>query len=151
MNDESSGDQRRTGDPGKRGETSHRETEGIAVTVSAQFLAEESSPSDDHYFFSYEVLIRNDGSAPAQLVSRHWIIINSAGDRHEVRGQGVVGETPRLEPGQEFRYTSYCPLDTHWGTMEGSFRMQRDDGEVFDAEVGRFLLIADRSESVVRL
>ena len=76
----------------------------------------------------------------AQLLTRHWIIIDAEGNQEEVRGPGVVGQTPTLAPGEGFKYTSYCPLPTPWGTMEGSYRMQRPSGEVFDAKIARFYL-----------
>jgi ApaG protein len=85
-------------------------------------------------------MIRNEGSQPAQVLSRHWVVIDADGDRHEVDGPGVVGRMPRLEPGEEFHYVSHCPLQTAWGTMEGAYTLSRDDGERFLANIPRFYL-----------
>ena len=115
-------------------------TEGIRVHAIARFLRDQSDPSDSKYVFAYRITISNEGTKRARLLSRHWVIINGNGDREEVRGPGVVGKTPNLTPGDDFEYTSFCPLDTEWGTMEGTFRMQREDGTTFDAVVGRFFL-----------
>ncbi len=123
-------------------------TEGVRVRAVAQFLPEQSSPGEDRFFFSYRVVISNEGRDPARLLSRHWIIIDSDGRRTDVRGPGVVGHTPRLESGDSFEYTSFCPLRTDFGTMEGFYRMQRDDGETFEAEIGRFYLATNASERV---
>lgn len=115
-------------------------TEGIRITVRSHYLAEQSSPMDDRYVFAYTVRIVNEGVAPAQLKTRHWVITDGRGVVEEVRGDGVVGETPRLAPGQSFQYTSGCVLDTPVGTMHGSYRMFRDDGTAFDAEIAAFSL-----------
>ena len=121
-------------------EMSETVTQGIRVGASAFYLPQESDPDEKRYAFGYTVVISNEGNAPAQLLRRHWVIIDSEGHREEVRGPGVVGETPRLEPGQAFKYQSFCPLRTSWGTMEGSYLMQRDDGQSFEAQIGRFYL-----------
>ena len=115
-------------------------TEGIRVGATAYYLPEESDPDDRRYVFGYTIVIVNTGDAPAQLLRRHWVIIDAHGRREEVEGAGVVGETPRLEPGQAFKYQSFCPLPTTWGTMEGTYRMRRDDGAEFDVAIGRFYL-----------
>jgi len=115
-------------------------TQGVRVGAAAFFLPDQSDAAENKYLFSYTIVIANQGDSPVQLVSRHWIIIDGNGEHEEVRGPGVVGETPRLEPGQAFKYQSFCPLPTPWGTMEGTYRMRRDDGETFDAHVGRFYL-----------
>ncbi len=115
-------------------------THGIRVGATAVFSAGDSEPADGNYVFRYTIVIRNEGDSAAQLVNRHWIIIDGNGHREEVRGPGVVGQTPRLEPGHSFRYQSFCPLKTPWGTMEGSFEMKRDDGEIFHVNVQRFYL-----------
>lgn len=117
-------------------------TDGIRIRVRSQFIPERSDPASGQYFFSYRVTISNEGQAPAQLVSRHWIIRDATGrPPEEVRGPGVVGETPRLEPGEAFEYTSYCPLSTPVGSMRGSYQMVRDDGTRFDAQIGAFSLM----------
>ena len=117
-------------------------TEGIRVSVRAVYVPDKSSPDQDHYFFAYTVRIANEGKAPAQLVSRHWIITDARGRTEHVEGPGVVGETPRLEPGEAFEYTSYCPLGTSSGAMRGTYQMVRDDGSKFDAKIAVFTLMA---------
>ena len=117
-------------------------TQGIRVGASAFYLPEESDPADKKFVFGYTVVISNEGDLPAQLVSRHWLIIDGNGKREEVKGPGVVGKTPRLEPGQAFKYQSFCPLKTQWGTMEGEYIMRRDNGETFEAKIERFYLRA---------
>ncbi len=116
-------------------------TDGIRIRVRSQFIPERSDPASGQYFFSYRVTISNEGEAPAQLVSRHWIICDATGRTEHVKGPGVVGETPRLEPGQAFEYTSYCPLSTPVGSMRGTYQMVRDDKTTFDAVVGAFSLM----------
>lgn len=115
-------------------------TEGLRVTVRARYLPERSRPEAAHFFFVYTVRMTNLGTSAAKLESRHWIIEDAHGRTEEVRGPGVVGKFPRLEPGQGFEYTSFCPLPTPTGSMRGTYRMVRDDGRGFDAEVGRFEL-----------
>ena len=127
-------------------EMSDEVTEGIRVGASAFYLAQESDPDEDRYAFGYTIVISNEGDTPAQLLRRHWVIIDANGHREEVRGPGVVGETPRLEPGQAFKYQSFCPLRTPWGTMEGEYLMRRDDGATFEAKIGRFYLVLPESE-----
>lgn len=117
-------------------------TEGIRVEVEARYIPERSAPEQAHYFFAYRVRIKNEGPAPAQLVTRHWIITDGTGRVEHVRGPGVVGETPRLEPGESFEYTSFCPLPTSSGSMRGSYQMVRDDGRQFDAAIEVFSLMA---------
>lgn len=131
--------------------TSSAITDGIRVTVRAQYLADQSSPRDDRYVFAYTVRIVNEGERPAQLRTRHWVITDARGVIEEVRGDGVVGEQPRLAPGQTFQYTSGCVLQTAVGTMHGSYRMFRDDGSAFDAEIAAFSLaspVTDRAASL---
>jgi len=115
-------------------------TDGIRVIVRSQYLAEQSSPEDDRYVFAYTVKIANEGTSTAQLRTRHWVITDGRGVVEEVRGDGVVGEQPRLAPGQSFQYTSGCVLETAVGTMHGSYRFHRDDGSHFDAEIAPFSL-----------
>lgn len=115
-------------------------TEGIRVRVQSLYLAEQSSPRDDRYVFAYTITISNESARTAQLRTRHWIITDGRGSIEEVRGDGVVGEQPRLAPGQSFQYTSGCVLQTPVGTMQGSYRFWRDDGSYFDAEIAAFSL-----------
>jgi ApaG protein len=120
--------------------TSTALTSGIRVTVQSIYLPDQSSPDDDRYVFAYTVAITNEGEEPAQLRTRHWIITDGRGEMEEVKGDGVVGEQPRLSPGQTFQYTSGCVLKTPLGTMHGSYQMFRDDGSAFDAEIAPFTL-----------
>jgi len=115
-------------------------TEGIRVFVNASYVPERSSPERDLYYFAYRIKISNEGAEPARLVTRHWAITDEEGGVEHVRGPGVVGETPRLEPGESFEYTSACPLRTASGSMRGSYQMVRDGGERFDAEIAIFTL-----------
>ena len=120
-------------------------TDGIRVSVVARFLPERSTPGSGQFAFAYQVTIKNEGRAAAQLVSRHWVITDGQGAVQEVRGEGVVGEKPHLEPGQEFTYTSWCMLPTPHGTMHGTYQMVRDDGGKFDAQIAPFLLALPNS------
>jgi len=120
--------------------TSTAVTEGIRVTVQSLYLADQSAPEQDRYVFAYTVAIRNEGALPAQLKTRHWVITDGRGTVEEVRGDGVVGEQPRIMPGHHFQYTSGCVLTTPIGTMHGSYRFRRDDGSLFDADIAAFSL-----------
>jgi ApaG protein len=122
-------------------------TDGIRVRVQSQYLPDQSSPRDDRFVFAYTITISNEGASTAQLRTRHWIITDARGVIEEVRGDGVVGVQPTLEPGQKFQYTSGCVLTTPVGTMRGSYRFWRDDGSYFDAEIAPFSLASPvRSE-----
>lgn len=129
------------GDKCKASETT---TEGIHIAVQPRYIAERSAPNKSNYFFAYEVTISNRGSSPAKLLTRHWVITDGHGEEHHVRGPGVVGHQPSLEPGEGFRYESFCPLETPEGSMHGSYQMVRTDGSTFDAAVERFALSAPR-------
>ena len=115
-------------------------TRGIRVQVESTWVEERSAPKQSYYFFAYRVTISNVGTETAQLVSRVWIITDGNGNVERVEGPGVVGEQPRLEPGGGFEYTSFCPLTTPFGTMEGTYQMKTDDGETFDAVIAPFSL-----------
>lgn len=128
--------------------TSNTITEGIRVRAVAVYLPNESEPLEDRFLFAYRITLSNEGTETAQLLSRHWIIINGDGDRDDVEGPGVVGKYPLLEPGAVFEYSSFCPLNTAWGTMEGTFTMQRDDGRKFDVAIGRFYLAMNAPREV---
>jgi ApaG protein len=112
----------------------------IRVDVDTTYLSEQSNPGDRRYVFAYTITIRNEGTVPARLVTRHWIITDSNGKVQEVRGEGVVGEQPHLKPGQGFRYSSGAVLETPVGAMQGSYQMVTDDGEQFDAPIAAFRL-----------
>ncbi len=118
-------------------------TRGVAISVEPRYLPERSNPERNYYFFTYHVIIHNQGDETVQLLNRHWIITNSAGAREEVKGPGVVGEQPTLEPGESFEYNSFCPLDTSQGTMEGTYEMVTDEGESFQAQIPLFTLTSE--------
>jgi len=117
-------------------------TRDITVRVSVSFLPEQSEPGKGRWFWAYHIRIENGGGQAVQLVSREWIIADGRGARHEVRGEGVVGEQPVLEPGASFDYVSGCPLTTPTGQMEGRYFMVAADGSSFPIEIPRFPLIA---------
>jgi ApaG protein len=124
-------------------------THNIRVTVRPQFLADRSEPDEHRYFWSYTVEIANMGSAVVQLLRRHWTITDANGLVEEVRGPGVVGEQPRLEPGKAFRYTSGCPLKTPSGIMAGRYAMIDENGGAFDVEIPAFSLDSPYARRVV--
>lgn len=115
-------------------------TEGIRISVRSMFVPERSNPTASYWFFAYEVTIANESDEPAQLRTRHWIITDGDGTVEEVVGDGVVGETPDLQPGDSFTYTSFCPLRTDTGTMNGTYGMVRPNGRAFDAIIAPFTL-----------
>jgi ApaG protein len=115
-------------------------TRGIRVEVQSVFVPERSDPDDSQWFFAYKVRITNEGGETAQLVSRHWVIVDGNGRVEEVRGPGVVGEQPVLRPGEAFEYTSACPLRTPNGSMHGTYQMVTSAGSRFDAEIAPFAL-----------
>ena len=117
-------------------------TRDITVRVSVSFLAEQSEPSKGRWFWAYHVRIENEGQRAVQLISREWSIVDGRGARHEVQGEGVVGEQPVLEPGAAFDYVSGCPLNTPSGYMEGRYHMIGDDGTGFAVAIPRFPLVA---------
>ena len=108
-------------------------TRGITVIVNPAFVPERSGP--EQWFFAYRIRIANGGSERVQLQTRHWIITDANGHVEEVRGPGVVGEQPILDPGEHFDYTSFCPLPTPFGTMKGSYQMVNAAGETFDVQI----------------
>lgn len=114
-------------------------TEGIRVTVRSEFRPDRSEPG--RFLFAYAVQLRNEGAAAAQLRSRRWIITDATGDEQEIVGEGVVGQQPLLEPGEEFEYSSFCILATPHGSMHGTYRMVRPDGSTFDATIAPFALL----------
>jgi ApaG protein len=126
-------------------ETSSALTEGIRVNVRSSYVVDQSVPQARRYVFSYTVRISNEGPEPAQLRTRHWIIIDGSGKVEEVRGPGVVGRQPYLRPGEHFEYTSGCVLQTPRGEMRGTYQMFRPDGRGFDAVIAPFLLALPHS------
>ena len=116
----------------------------IEVTVKPQYLPDQSEPESGRHAFSYAVDIENTGTVAAQLISRHWIITDADGQVQEVRGLGVIGHQPLLQPGQHFEYASGCVLATPVGTMKGSYQMTAEDGVQFEAPIAEFLLSLPR-------
>jgi ApaG protein len=116
-------------------------TEGIRIQAAAMFLPQESEPGNRRYVFRYKITMTNVGRHAVTLQSRHWIIVDSEGRREELRGRGVVGEFPKLGIGESYSYVSYCPIATAWGTMEGNYTFERDDGTRFQTKIGRFFLV----------
>lgn len=121
-------------------------TRGIRIVVRPRYLPEQSAPDAGQYLFAYHITVRNEGQETVQLLSRHWVITDGEGHIEEVRGPGVVGKQPTLRPGEQFEYTSGCPLTTPVGSMRGAFTMQRLDGtERFDADILPFTLAMPRA------
>jgi ApaG protein len=120
--------------------SSDARTRGVRIQVKSRFVSERSSVDHGTWFFAYTVLITNESATTVQLMNRHWIITNADGHVEEVRGPGVVGAQPVLQPGESFEYTSGCPLPTAFGTMHGSYQMVTEDGERFDADIAPFSL-----------
>ena len=117
-------------------------THNIEISVDVKYLAEQSLPRENHYFFVYFITIKNNSDFSVQLLKRHWDIFDSIGDKRNVDGEGVIGETPIIEPGQKFEYNSGCNLTTELGYMEGFYSMIRlaDDTE-FNVQILRFELV----------
>lgn len=115
-------------------------TRDIRVTVRPQYLPDQSKPEKSEYVWAYKVRIENRGDVAVQLRSRHWRITDALGRKQEVKGPGVVGQTPRLKPGESFEYTSGTPLSTSSGIMGGTYQMVSDTGENFDIEIPTFSL-----------
>ena len=117
-------------------------TNQFDIEVQPQYLPDQSAPDDGVYSFAYTITIANSGDAPAQLISRHWLISDAHGHTEEVKGLGVVGHQPLLKPGESFQYTSGCRLRTPSGTMHGTFHFVTQEGEPFSAPVPLFVLEA---------
>ena len=117
----------------------------IRIHVATHFVEEKSSIEHNRYFFNYTVTISNDGLIPAQLVSRHWIITDANEESFEVKGLGVVGEQPLIQPHEPYTYTSGTEINTPVGSMHGSYQMVSEDGTSFDAEIPMFILSMPRT------
>lgn len=115
-------------------------TRGVRVKVQSRYVPERSAPDKRRFFFAYHVTIRNEGDESVKLISRHWTITDGAGRTQHVKGPGVVGETPHLDPGESFEYTSACPLTTELGAMHGAYQMVTDGGDEFEAMIDSFTL-----------
>jgi len=120
--------------------TSEAKTRGVRVSVESEYAPDRSRPADNQWFFLYTITIANEGQDTVQLLSRHWVITDGSGHIEEVRGPGVVGQQPTLEPGQSFTYTSGCPLGTPFGKMEGTYQMVSKTGDFFDVTIAPFTL-----------
>ena len=118
----------------------HHAGHDIQVQVKSEYLEDQSNPAESRYVFAYHVRITNAGDRTARLLTRHWVIMDGEARIQEVRGDGVVGEQPVIQPGESFRYTSGCPLTTPSGIMVGTYRMVGADGVGFDAEIPAFSL-----------
>jgi ApaG protein len=112
----------------------------IFVDVETAYVAAQSDPEQNRFVFSYTITIRNQGAVPAKLLTRHWIITDANGKVQEVRGEGVVGEQPRIKPGEGFRYSSGAVLETPVGAMQGAYQLVNEQGETFDAPIAPFRL-----------
>jgi ApaG protein len=110
------------------------------VEVLSRFSDQNSRPSQGEFVFEYTVRITNQGSDTVQLLSRHWVITDAVGRTREVEGPGVVGQTPVLQPGESYKYSSWCPLSTPSGMMRGTYRMRSHNGREFDIEIAPFAL-----------
>jgi ApaG protein len=115
-------------------------TRGVRVEVESEYVEERSEPRSGYFFFAYHIRISNVGGDTVQLASRTWEITDGDGNVELVQGPGVVGEFPRLEPGEAFEYTSFCPLRTEHGVMQGSYTMRTEAGESFEARIAPFTL-----------
>ena len=117
-----------------------KKTRKINITVNPYFLDDQSEPEDQHFVWAYQVIIDNQSNEKVQLKNRYWKIIDSNGSEQEVRGEGVVGEQPILNPGEKFEYTSGTPLGTPSGFMEGHYEMETNEGNRFEAIIPQFSL-----------
>ncbi|MFT7560605.1 MAG: ApaG protein [Flavobacteriales bacterium] len=113
----------------------------IRISIKTKFIEEQSSIEENRFVYAYNILIENIGREAAQLISRKWTITDAKGAIQEVQGLGVIGEQPRIEPGQSYRYTSGAVLATDSGIMEGEYTMQQDDGTEFSADIPAFSLV----------
>lgn len=118
------------------------QTPQFEITATSVFVQSESDPLQSKYFFAYKISVKNKGAQIAQLMSRHWIITDALGHIEEVRGPGIVGLQPRIQPGQAFNYDSACPLRTASGSMKGYYHFISEDGEPFQVEIPEFYLVS---------
>jgi ApaG protein len=124
---------------------SRQPVHAVEVDVDCQFIEEKSDPEQDRYLFTYTVTIRNSGTAAAKLLTRHWLITDSNNKIQEVRGDGVIGQQPRLKPGEEHHYSSAAMVETPVATMRGSYGMVDDEGAEFNAPIEQFVLSIPRT------
>lgn len=128
-----------------RSRSSEVVTNGFRISVEPSYLPEQSDPDARKFLFAYRIRIGNESARAAQLVARHWLIIDSMGRRREVDGEGIIGKQPLIRPGHSHEYTSHCDLQTPWGTMEGHYVMRAEGGgdERFTIAIARFFLVAE--------
>ncbi len=117
----------------------------VRIRAVSQYVPAQSSPKEGKFFFAYRITIENHGPAPVRLLARHWVITDARQHVEEVQGEGVVGEQPLIAAGKSYSYTSFCPLRTEFGTMHGSYLMQREGGATFEAEIPPFILSNDET------
>lgn len=117
-------------------------TPDFQVSAKVVYIPSESKPDQGYHFFAYKISITNKGDSPAQLMSRHWTITDSLGHKEEVRGPGVVGMQPKIQPGQTFEYDSACPLNASTGSMRGHYYFVGEAGQSFSVEIPEFYLVA---------
>lgn len=123
--------------------TASKITQGILIQAEPEFNEAFSNSESNNFVFTYHISIHNNTSVACQLISRKWLIFDSTGARKEIEGVGVIGEQPIIEPGQQYRYESYCPLHTEMGYMKGFYEMKRmDDNSYFEVQIPTFELIA---------
>lgn len=121
---------------------SEPKTDSIVIVSRPQYVPERSDPSRPIYFFSYNIVIKNNGTCGTKLLNRYWHITDGNGNIEEVRGPGVVGHQPHIKVGETFEYTSFCPLQTAFGVMQGHYEMIDDNGKIFNAPIDPFQLAA---------
>ncbi len=124
-------------------------THGIEITAEPIYLADQSAPQQGRWFWAYTITITNHSDEPVQLLSRHWRITDGHGRLHEVRGEGVIGEQPLIEPGGSFSYTSGCPLETPEGIMVGDYTMVKPNGEMISVAIPAFSLDIQTTKRVL--
>ena len=125
-----------------------KRTNGVRVDVDTYYVREKSVPAMNQYLFGYEITVTNENPEPVQLLHRHWVITDALGRTEEVKGPGVIGKQPRLKPGDSFTYDSFCPLPTPFGSMRGTYKLMRDNGEFFDVDVPLFSLVQDKDTEI---
>lgn len=125
------------------GKGSEAVTRGVRVRVWPSYLPDQSDPQRARYVFAYKVRVTNETDEPLRLISRKWRIIDADGEEKSVEGEGVVGQQPTIAPSESFEYSSFCPLETGWGTMEGQYTLEQPDASTFDAAIARFYLVAN--------
>jgi ApaG protein len=121
-----------------------KSTNGVRIDVDTYYVVEKSVPAMNQYLFAYEITITNENPEAVQLLHRHWVITDALGRVEEVKGPGVIGKQPRLKPGDSFTYDSFCPLPTPFGSMRGSYKMMRDNGEFFEVDIPLFSFVQDK-------